>query len=343
MSDPRLESALRDLESTANGFAVRLIKMAEVRSTYVQQIREMSQSIRAAVDTGELSVSRGAELANQLRNEIMEMQRVRDFDLGRSLAQRMKGKGLTLDDAIASAMRKLKIEGRLFQELTGDQQRQLLEEVIESAGRSRPRVTQGIPRMRWAARGLWLATLAIAAYNIGTAENPWWQTGREASSIAGGLGGGFAGGAAMGAAGGIWGGPPGVAIGILVGGILGVLLADHAYVESTGASDPATRQFIGRFTSFWSGIDETGIARALASEYRANAAFVLRVFLSLNNDYHTDADDVALKYVSLVRRDVGLTQLLRGSRALIEILIQLLDEGWTSSEELEAIRYLRGL
>lgn len=78
--------------------------MAEVRSSYVQQIREMSQSIQTAVDTGELSVSRGAELANQLRNEIMGMQRVRDFDLGRSLAQRMKTKGLILDDVIASSV-----------------------------------------------------------------------------------------------------------------------------------------------------------------------------------------------------------------------------------------------
>lgn len=343
MSDPRLEGALKDLEATANGFAIRLIKMAEVRTTYVQQILEMSQSIRIAVDTGELSVNRGAELANQLRNEIMEMQRMRDFDLGRSLAQRMKTKGLTLENAIANAMKKLKVEGRLFQELTGEQQRQVLLEVIDSAGRSRPRVTQGIPRMRWAARGLWLATVAIAAYNIGTAENPWWQTGRETSNIAGGLGGGFAGGAAMGAAGGIWAGPVGIAIGILVGGILGALLADHAYVEIAGTSDPATQHFVGRFTSFWAGMDEAGMARALATEHRTNATFVQRVLLSLNNDYHTDVDDVALEYASIVRRDAGLTQSLRGDKALRELLVQLLEEGWTSNEEMEAIRYLRGL
>ncbi len=57
------------------------------------------------------------------------------------------------------------------------------------------------------------------------------------------------------------GGPVGVAVGIVVGGILGALLADHAYVEATGTSDPRTRRFIDRFTGFWTGVDEAGMAR----------------------------------------------------------------------------------
>lgn len=343
MADPRLETALRHLEATANTFAVRLARSAQVRSAYVQQIREMSRSIRSAVETGELSASRGAEIASQMRNQIMDMQRARDFDLGRSLAQRMKSRGISLEKSIARAMKKFNLEGKPFNQLSGQQQRQVFMEVIDSAGRSRPAVTQKIPRLRWAGRGLWLATLAIAAYNIGTAENPWWQTGRETANIAGGFGGGFAGGAAMGAAGGIWAGPVGVAVGVVVGGILGALLADHAYVEAVGASDPRTRRFIDRFTGFWTGVDEAGMARALAKEQRANLSFVQRVFLSLNNDYNTDADDVVREYVKIVRRDSGLSQALRGNRALRELLIQLLDEGWTSAEEQVAISYLRGL
>jgi hypothetical protein len=341
MSDPRLESALRDLEVTANSFAVRLIRMAEVRAAYVDQIRQMSQSIRAAVDTGALSVERGAEIAHQMRNQIMDMQRARDFDVGRSLAQRMKAQGLGLDEVIAHQMKKLGLGGRRFDQLTGDEQRRVLLEMIDSAGRSRPAVTQAIPRVRWAARGLWLATFAIAAYNIGTAENPWWQTGRETANVAGGLLGGFAGGAAMGAAGGIWGGPVGVAIGVVVGGILGAVLSDHAYVEGMGTSDPVTRRFVGRFTSPWTGVDEAGMARALAAEYRSDLEFVRRVFVSLNNDYHTDVDDVAVEYVSLARRDPRLGEAVRRSRALRDTLIQVLDEGWTSGAEQDAIRYLR--
>jgi len=270
------------------------------------------------------------------------MQRARDLDLGRALAQRMKSRGVTLEESIARAMKALRLEGQPFKELPGPQQRQVLIEVIESSGRSRPAVTQAIPRFQWAARGLWLATFAIAAYNIGTAENPWWQSGREAANIAGGFAGGFAGGAAMGAAGGVWAGPVGVAIGVVVGGILGAVLSDHAYVEAAGTSDPATRQFVGRFTSFWTGVDEEGMARALTREHRNDLAFVRRVFLSLNHDYHTDADDVALEYVNLARRDAALGAVVRSDSSLREILIQVLDEGWASSAEQEAIRYLRG-
>ncbi|REG27045.1 hypothetical protein ATI61_11051 [Archangium gephyra] len=343
MPDQRLETALRDLEVTANNFAIRVIRMAQVRSSYIEQIREMSQSIRAAVEAGELTAEKGAKLANEARNQILEMQRHRDLDLGRALAQQLKDKGLTLEKAIAKAMEKLGLKGRPFQSLDGNQQRQVFQEVIESSGRSRPSVTQKIPRLRWAARGLWIATLAIAAYNIGTAENPWWQTGRETASVAGGLGGSFVGGAAMGAAGGIWAGPVGVAVGALVGGILGAMLADHAYVESAGTSDPRTRQFVSRFTNFWTGVDEAGMARALAREQLTNPRFVQAVFQSLDHDYTTDADDIALEFVRLARQDATLTRQLRQDRSLRELLIRLLDEGWTSAQEQETIQYLRRL
>ncbi len=338
-TDPRLEEALRQMETAANNFAVRTIRMAEVRATYVRQIREMSQNIRASVQSGQLSATRGAELAHQTRNQIMEMQRARDFDLGRSLARNLKTKGISLEEAIARSMNRLGFEGRQFTTLSGEQQNAVLLEVIEASGRSRASVTAGIPRLRWASRGLWLATVAIAAYNIGTAENPWWQTGREASNI----GGGIAGGAAAGAVVGIWAGPIGVAVGVLVGGALGALLADHAYVEAVGVSDPMTRQFIDRFTSFWTGTDESGIARALVSEYSNNGAFTYRVFQSLNNDYNSDADDVALEYVNIARNNPAVLQLLVANSALRGLTIRLLDEGWTTGAEQSAIDFLRRL
>ena len=341
--DPVLEQALRDLEVTANNFAIRVIRMAEVRSAYVEQIAETSRSIRGAVEAGALSPMRGAELANEARNEILRMSRARDFDLGRALARQMKDKGLSLEESILKALKKFGWEGRPFQSLSGGEQRQVLLEVVEASGRSRPAVTNAIPRLRWASRGMWLITLAIAGYNIGTAENPWWQTGRETANIVGGVGGSFAAGAAMGAAGGALAGPVGVAVGALVGGILGALLADHAYVEAAGTSDEGTRQFVGRFTSFWTGVDEEGMARALAAEYPSNLDFVARVFRALDQDYNTDSDDIAFEYVSIVRRTPALEGALRGHRRLRDLLIRLLDEGLTTSDEQNAIDYVRGL
>jgi hypothetical protein len=302
----------------------------------------MSGSIRAAVDAGQLSLERAAQVANQLRNQIMNMQRARDFDLGQSLARDLKTRGVTLEESIARAMRKMGVEGESFAKLPGATQRAVFEDIIEAAGRARPVVTQAIPRLRFAARGLWLATLAIAAYNIGTAENPWWQSGREAAALTGGLGGSFAGGATMGAIGGIWAGPIGIAVGALVGGILGALLADHAYVEAAGTSDVVTRSFVGRFTSFWTGVDEAGMAAALVCEHRNNLIFVRRVFVSLNADYNTDADDVALEFVSMARRDPGLSAAIRADAPLRDTLVQVLTEGWTGSDERSAIEFLRG-
>ena len=72
--------------------------------------------------------------------------------------------------------------------------------------------------------------MIITAYNIGTDENPWWQTGREVANLVGGLGGGFAGSAAMGAAAGVWADPVGVAVDIIVGGILSALFISQPCV-----------------------------------------------------------------------------------------------------------------
>lgn len=342
-NDPQLGAALRALETTANSFALRLAKMTEVRVAYVEQIHAMSDGIRDAVRAGELSPAKGAEIANQMRNQIMEMQRLRDFDLGRSLARAKKAQGLSLDDAIARAMKRLGFEGRALESLSGEQQRQLFLHVIDRAGASDAKVTRGIPRLRWASRGLWLATLAMAGYNIGTSEHPWWQSGREAASIAGGGAGGFAGGAAMGALGGVWAGPPGVVVGIVVGGVLGALMADHAYTQAAGTADPLTRAFVGRFTSFWTGVDEEGMARALVVEHRANLAFVERALRSLEHSYSSDADDVAVLYLRLVRSDAALSRALAGQPALRELLIELLSGGYTGADEAAAISWLRTL
>ena len=84
-NDPTLEAALRDLEQTATSFALRLGRIAEVRRSYVEQIREMSASLRAAVNSGEMAPARGAEIANAMRNQIMEMHRAWDYDLGGSV------------------------------------------------------------------------------------------------------------------------------------------------------------------------------------------------------------------------------------------------------------------
>jgi hypothetical protein len=112
-------------------------------------------------------------------------------------------------------------------------------------------------------------------------------------------------------------------------------------VEAIGASNPATRAFIARFTGFWSGVDDEGMARALAREHRSNPSFVKQVFQSLDQDYSSDVDDVAKLYVFLVRTDPGLAAVVRDTPDLRALLIRLLGEGWTTPGEIFAATYLR--
>ncbi|MGL5733928.1 MAG: hypothetical protein ACRCYS_03595, partial [Beijerinckiaceae bacterium] len=244
--DAEFRQALTLMEQTANNFALRLAATAGVRQRYVRDIKEMSDALWAAYKAGEISAEFGAQSANQMRNQILEMGRAHDMDLGRAYAKKLKKTGLNLDDVVQYIMNnkegfKERFAGRQFSTLSDAEKTLIYEEAIKSAGRNRASETAKIPRLRWAARGLWLATAAIAIFNIGTSNTPWWQTGREASNIGGGLLGSMAGGAAMGAAGGVWAGPIGVGVGILVGGILGAVLADRAYVEVAGTANPRVR------------------------------------------------------------------------------------------------------
>lgn len=342
MQDQSLDKVLRDFEVTANNFAIRINRSASIRTEYARQIKEMSKTIRGAVKSKEVTSKRGAEIACELRNQILYMLRQRDHDLGKSIATHMKKKGVTLDRAIYNAMDNLKMPQKPLNQLSSNQQHKIYIEVIESSGRSKAKVTGSIPQMRKCARGLWLATFLVAAYNIGTAEDPAWQGGRESANIVGGTAGGFAAGAAMGAAGGIWAGPVGIAIGVVVGGVLGALLADHTYVESVGVYDPVARPIINQHTGFWSGVDEAALAQTLATKNRSPQV-IKRTFLSLNAAYHTDVDDVACHFVDIAKRKPALRETLRIDNDLRNLLIQLLEDGWTSRRDQMAINYLNTL
>ncbi len=91
-------------------------------------------------------------------------------------------------------------------------------------------------------------------------------------------------------------------------------------------------------------MDEDGLAKALVDEAGTDTALVLRVFEKLRDHYSSDSDDVAEIYVNLVRKRPGrLQDALRANRELVKILIQVMDEGWTSSGEQDCIRWLKGL
>lgn len=330
-----VEESVQQLEIQAVNFAYRFIQDARVRSEYMRSTKEMAEQIRDLYAKGQLTAKQAAEMANEMRNEIMEFARVRSSDLGRAKARSLKAKGLDLDDPLNKYAKSF--YKKPFNQLTSDEANRVYLEVVDAAGRSRPSVNIKTARLANAGKALWLLSACVAIYNVSVANNKVKAAGREAANIGGGFGGGAAGGAVAG----IWFGPIGVAIGIVVGGTLGAIMADQVYVEVTGADGEFAKKFITRYTNLIS-TDENAMADALVRECGYEMQKVLDVFVELEDKYSTDADDVALLYVEKIKAlPLNPTKIgFQKAEELKNYLKQLLESGWTSNREREAVLYL---
>lgn len=329
------ENAIRQLEIQAINFAFRSTHDANIRADYMRKVKEVSNDLSSLYKSGQITAKSAAEAANQLRNEIMEFSRINSSDIGRAKAISLKGKGLNLEQLLSKYSKQK--YSKSFNILSDAEKSAVYIEVVSSAGRSNPKVNIRTKRMAGIGRGLWVLTALLAIYNVSNSENKIDAAGRETANIAGG----FAGGAGGGGVAGIWFGPIGVAVGVIIGGVLGALMSDQVYVELSGPDGIFPRSFIPRFTGFAS-VDEKGMANALFKEASYETNKVLNVFKQLNDKYSTDADDVALLYVQLIRSNSGVVRVaVRQNIDLRNYLIMLLDQGWTSKEEHDCISYLK--
>lgn len=329
--------AILALEVAGLNFANSWINDTRVRQEYIRRTQSMSQSLREAVSTGAKSPRQAAKIASEMRNEIMEAARQKTSSLGLAKAKNLKAKGLAFDDLVKKyANRKF---SKPFEQLTKGQQDEVLMDIVSSAGKANPKVNLRVKRLGAAARGLWVISIAVAVYNVGSAENKVDAAGREATSLAGGI----AGGAATGAAAGIWLGPIGVGVGIAIGGALGAIMADRAYVEIRGQSDNRVGAIIDpNINMLWA--DEAAIANSLVSQAGIDTILVRDVFNALSRDHSGNADDVARLYVDLVKKKKGsLEHAVKLDRNLRIQLVNVMESGWTSGFERQQINYLNSL
>jgi hypothetical protein len=98
------------------------------------------------------------------------------------------------------------------------------------------------------------------------------------------------------------------------------------------------------FTSITSKMDEKGLAEALYRELGTNTLLITSVFRELDSRRNTDADDVAEKYVNLLKEKKGspLVAVAKDLR-LKTLLVKVLSEGWTSEGEKKCIDFLMSL
>lgn len=221
-----LDGALSQLESAAFNFAHRFINDGRVRMSYIKQTQQLSAEFRSLVANGQMTPEMAANQVQQIRNEILEAQRLRTSDIGRAKAINLKSTGLTMETLVEKyAFEKFK---KPFTALSAQQQSKVYLEIIESSGRPRPAVNASAAKYTKLGRGLLVVTLGVAIYNVSVADNKTKAVAREGVVITGGFAGGAAGGALAGLACGP-GAPVCVTVGVFVGGALGALGADYSF------------------------------------------------------------------------------------------------------------------
>ncbi|MDA8523076.1 hypothetical protein [Acidovorax sp. NCPPB 4044] len=198
---------------------------ANARLSYTRQIDAMANELRAQAGAGRISWAQAAQQAQDTRNAIMEMVRGRSTPFGRAMAQQLKAEGKTLNELIARKVQQLHGPGAQFDRLSAAQQNAVYGEIVKSAGKSNPRVTQAMRGLSRAGRGLIVLSLALSVYNVATAQDKVAAAGREVAVTGAGIGGGIAGGALAGLACGP-GAPVCVAVGAFVGGALAAFGTD---------------------------------------------------------------------------------------------------------------------
>lgn len=98
-----VQVALRNVEIEAVNFAYRFVKDGRVREDYVSKAKAFSREVLNEYRAGRLSAKQAAEAAHQMRNEILEMARVRSSDLGRAKAADLKASGLDFDCRLSTS------------------------------------------------------------------------------------------------------------------------------------------------------------------------------------------------------------------------------------------------
>lgn len=224
--DRLLQESLASLRSSAVNFSQRFIQTAKVRENYIRQAEAASQEILDEIRLGRITARQGGQEANELRNALLNAARINDSDIGRAIAEVEKASGLTLEQLETKYAKKL--FNKDFTTLSAAEQDAVYIEITFKAGKPNPNFNRIAKFGGKVGKGLLIASLAFAVYNVAQSDRP----GREATKEGVGLGVGFLGSVGGGAAAGAFCGPGApicVGVGALVGGIAFAVGADLTF------------------------------------------------------------------------------------------------------------------
>ena len=216
----KFDEAISALQGDISTIAARLSIDPRLRLEYSKLIKKMADDLRSRANMGLITWEKAAQEAHETRNLIMDMIRARSTPLGRAMAEQMKRSGKTLNALIAKKATELHGAGVQFNQLSSSQQDRVYAAVVESAGKSNPRINLKMMQLSRAGRGLIVLSIAISIYEIYQADNKVAEASRQIAINGAGIAGGAAGGALAGLACG-----PGAPVCVMIGGFVGAAFA----------------------------------------------------------------------------------------------------------------------
>ncbi|MTV39330.1 hypothetical protein [Duganella radicis] len=213
------ESTMKSLEAQATNVGAHLAIDTKARLIYAQEIKRMSDTLRADVAARRITWAAAARQAQETRNLIMGIMRSRSTPVGRAFAEKVKLKGLSLNQLIALKTVELYGEKANFSRLSSVKQNAIYARIVTSAGNSNTIVNRVMGSLTYAGRGVLFVAIALSLYTIAASSNKMAAFKKElavnGASVAGGIAGGAVAGLACGPA-----APICVTVGAFVGGAL---------------------------------------------------------------------------------------------------------------------------
>lgn len=219
-SREQFDAAINALQGDVAAAAARLSVDPRLRLEYSKRIKEMAEDLRSRANLGLITWEQAAREAQEMRNLIMEIIRTRSTPLGRAMAEQIKSSGKTLNELVAKKATSMFGPKANFATLSEMQKNQVYASIVESAGKSNPKVNLRMLQLSRAGKGLIVLSIAISVYEIYTAEDKVTETGKQLAVNGAGIAGGAAGGALAGLVCG-----PGAPVCVLIGGFVGGALA----------------------------------------------------------------------------------------------------------------------
>lgn len=216
----QFEQVISAFQGDMSAAAAQLSIDPRLRLEYSRLIKSMSDELRERANRGILTWEQAAKEAMETRNMTMEMIRAKSTPVGKALAQKMKRIGKTFNDLVARKTTQLYGANANFNSLSEIQRNNVFGAIVESAGRSNPKVDLNMLRFSRAGKGLVVFSVAVAVYEVMNADDKLNETGRQLSISGAGIAGSWAGGAVAGLMCG-----PGAPICVVLGAFVGGALA----------------------------------------------------------------------------------------------------------------------